>query len=206
MSLGMGRKYFLVCAVLVLLLSCIEKKNNAVSEQPSEIEQDNSEDTSQNILNNPLSAEEVRELISENEVYIKSNIFDNNIFEGISLSPDHYRGRNFVTNEYIPEYGSYSDRTGADLVVIVTNPKIEIVYWRINGQFRIQFVAINDTTDMHMFGKYIGETAEDILKYFNRPSSRNEHEISYTSSDWQYFVNFEISNKKVTKIVLGFNI
>jgi hypothetical protein len=49
----------------------MEKKNNAVSEQPSEIEQDNSEDTSQNILNTPLSAEEVMELIYENDRYIK---------------------------------------------------------------------------------------------------------------------------------------
>jgi hypothetical protein len=49
----------------------MEKKNNAVSEPPSEIEQDNSEDTSQNILNTPLSAEEVREFLYENDNYIK---------------------------------------------------------------------------------------------------------------------------------------
>jgi hypothetical protein len=49
----------------------MEKKNNAVSEPPSEIEQNNSEDTSQNILNTPLSAEEVREFLYENDNYIK---------------------------------------------------------------------------------------------------------------------------------------
>jgi hypothetical protein len=95
------KRYSLVCAVLVLLLSCIEKKNNAVFElpleieqkgnseeislnmdntvsvQPPEIEQTNSEEAYLNSLNTPLSAEAeaeveaVREFLYENDSYIK---------------------------------------------------------------------------------------------------------------------------------------
>jgi hypothetical protein len=139
---------------------------------------------------------------------VNNNIFDNDIFEGIALSPYRYRGSDFVIDEYVPieKEHSYADRAGADLVVTVVNPKIEIEYWRINGQFQIQYVVINGNTDIHRFGKYIGETAENILKYFNKPSKRNSQEIYYESSDWQYFVKFKISKGKIIEIFFGFTI
>jgi hypothetical protein len=136
---------------------------------------------------------------------INSNIFEN-IFENISLSPYHYIESGFIIREDIPKAGDYSARLGVDLVVTVMDSKIKITYWRIGGEFRIQFVIISAQTDLHTLGKYIGETTENILKYLNAPFIVNEHEISYISDDWQYHANFKISNKLITEITFGLNL
>jgi hypothetical protein len=66
--------YILVCAVLVMFLSCIEKKNIDVSVQAEEAVDVEIE---QSILNIPLSAEEIMDLIYENDRYM--NRFTNEI-------------------------------------------------------------------------------------------------------------------------------
>lgn len=139
------------------------------------------------------------------ESQTKVNIFANNIFDGISSSPEFYGGKDFSIQESIPEEGDYADRLGANMVAKVKNSKIEITYWKVEGEYRIQLVIIKDKTDLSAWGKYIGESMDIILKQFEKPSRANENEITYVSGKAQYFMRFELVNRRVSEIVFGLN-
>jgi len=129
------------------------------------------------------------------------NVFSNNIFDGISSSPEFYRDKDFVFKEYVPSKDGWG-RLGADMIKIVENSKIEIIYLRINKEYRIKQVIIKDKTDISVWSKYIGETADDILKYFKNPDGVSENEIYYFIEGWQYSIGFKLENQKVYEIVL----
>jgi hypothetical protein len=69
------------------------------------------------------------------------------------------------------------------MVVEVENSKIEITYLRINNEYRIQLVIIKDKTDISVWSKYIGETTDNILKYFKKPNRVTEDNFYYISED-----------------------
>jgi len=189
-------KFILSIIMVFLLFSCNDKnkKNDTNTIIENKVSEKFTEKQNTAVSNDDNTKEKEDKIIY--------NIFCNNIFDGISSSPEFYKDKNFIIQECIPDEYGYA-RIGADMVVEVENSEIEITYLRINKEYRIQLVIIKDKTDISVWSKYIGETAENILKYFKKPYRVTKDDFYYESEDWKYFIRFNLENQKVYEVVLG---
>jgi len=191
-------KFILLLIMVFLLFSCNDKnkKNDTNTIIENKVSEKFTEKQNTAVSNDDDTKEKEDKIIY--------NIFSNNIFDGISSSPEFYRDKDFVVKEYDPKEQGY--RKGEDMVVEVENSEIEITYLRINKEYRIQIVIIKGKTDISVWSKYIGETADNILKYFKKPDKVAEYAITYTSEDRKYFIKFKLENQKVYEIVLALDL
>ena len=144
----------------------------------------------------------------------ESNIFNNDLFIGISEDPDFYKNDiSFTFNEVLPDF---LHKGTPQKYVEVENDEIKIVYYphdfSIHGNYIIQFITIKTFTKKYFLGDLIGKTSEYIMALFSESleylfiNEGGKGHIGFSSKGSIYFVTFMFRDNYLYSISYGRNI
>ncbi len=77
-----------------------------------------------------------------------------------------------------------------------------------SGAVQIQYVMIMNKNANHPFSKFIGKNDDDVLRKYSKniDYEKSNSELRYDSEDWTSFIQFNIKDEKVSRIVIGKNL
>jgi hypothetical protein len=201
------RKTLIVLSIFLLVVSCKMKngeRNNNKNESEDIITNNQIDDDIGN-TNNFILSDEIIEINGK-------NIFDiPDIFKNISEDPNSYKeNNNYLYKEY---YSTNQYKKDFD-AIFVSNDEISIKYDPENtfypadpGKYIFRKYTIMKQTENYYFGKYIGQTGDEILKIFPNYSEYKEGKyIIYNSIDMQKYIYFELKDNRVLEITYAYNL
>lgn len=139
------------------------------------------------------------------------SIFDE-IFSNIAEDPSVYENdENYEYSEIKKndkDFPFYAEQYGCDLIFKVKNNSMNIMYWNISGKNQIQTIMILKDDNCHPLSKFIGKTSDDVLKRYsyNKEYQITASELRYDSADLNFFIQFQIKNGVIKKIIAGRNL
>ena len=103
---------------------------------------------------------------------------------------------------------SYAARSGYEAVVNVVGEYGSVEYWRKGGDLRFQLLSLEKNTDFHPLSSFIGKDYESVLNAYPADSiyELNEHELSFNSTNYEFFITFDLSDGIINEIFLGRNL
>ncbi len=114
---------------------------------------------------------------------------------------------NIEVKDASDEKDSYAFRSGYEAVVNVYGKYGSVEYWEKGEILKFQILSLEKETDLHPLSSFIGKDYESVLNaYPDSIYELNEHELSYNSTNYEFFITFDLSDGIITEIVLGRNL
>ena len=103
---------------------------------------------------------------------------------------------------------SYAFRSGYEAVVNVYGDYGNVEYWKRGEKLRFQLLSLEQKTDFHPLSSFIGKEYESVLNAYPADSiyELNEHELSFNSTNYEFFITFDLSDGIINEIFLGRNL
>ncbi len=115
---------------------------------------------------------------------------------------------NIEIKDVSDEKDSYAVRSGYEAVVNVYGDYGNVEYWKRGEKLRFQLLSLEQKTDFHPLSSFIGKDYESVLNAYPADSiyELNEHELSYNSTNYEFFITFDLSDGIINEIFLGRNL
>ena len=115
---------------------------------------------------------------------------------------------NIEIKDVSDEKDSYAVRSGYEAVVNVYGDYGNVEYWKRGEKLRFQLLSLEQKNDFHPLSSFIGKDYESVLNAYPADSSYelNEHELSYNSTNYEFFITFDMSDGIINEIFLGRNL
>lgn len=103
---------------------------------------------------------------------------------------------------------SYAFRSGYESEVNVYGKYGSVKYWGKGEILKFQILSLEKETDLHPLSSFIGKDYESVLNAYPGDSiyKLNEYELRYTSTNYEFFIAFDLSDGIINEIVLGRNL
>jgi hypothetical protein len=124
------------------------------------------------------------------------------IFNGLLASPEQYvdkTGYSVIKKE--PIANDYAFRAGVSLEALLTGDGVEVAYWQVKDKWRIQWAHVTVKDGPTYWSNFIGRSMEEVIERIGQPNERTNDAVKYESSS--YFLEFYVTGKEVTSVILG---